>query len=271
MAVQAGSSWALMAVTPDNRDIYNRNYSGSECDLGSADALTRGMVAMRSDYVRRFGHGRDVLDLCCGTGSYLLPDLGSFRSAVAVDFSSNMLDGLRARLPGPHPENLTILEEDAAELSLPDASVDFAWSWTALYYVPDLGRVLAQVARVLRPGGIAVLEVGNRWSVNTLVSNVQHRDSGWAKPYYVPYGRLRRLFPESGLRVKDWRSFQLINSYGTPRSLLPLTPITTERWRPVLSRKVRGRMVDERIASAGPLRRLAFRHVVVARRDATAR
>ncbi|MEA2478138.1 MAG: hypothetical protein QOJ07_60, partial [Thermoleophilaceae bacterium] len=127
-----------MSVTADNREIYNRNYSGRECDIGGgdSDALTREMVAMRSGYVRRLGHGRDVLDLCCGTGTYLLPDLASFRSAVAVDFSANMLDGLRARLPDPQPENLTILEEDAAELSLADASIDFAWSWTSLYYVP---------------------------------------------------------------------------------------------------------------------------------------
>ena len=250
----------------DNREIYNRNYTGAECDLRGESALDRAMITLRSGYVHSLGAGRDVLDLCCGTGSYLLPELASFRSAVALDFSSTMLDGLRARLDGPPPETLTIVEADAAAMPLPDDSIDFAWAWTSLYYVPDLGAVLDELRRVLRPGGRAAFELGNRWSVNTLVSNVQHRDSGWAKPEYVPYPRLRTLVEER-FAVEEWRSFQLINSYGTPRKLLPLAPLTSMRWKPLLGRVAGGRTLDERIASAGPLRRLAFRHVVVVRND----
>src|SRR3954453_20350656 len=188
-------------------------------------------MALRLGYVRQFAPGKDVLDLCCGTGSDLLPVLEQVRSAGAGVFPSKILDGLRERLGGTPPPHLTMLEDDAAALSTPDASIDFAFSWTSLYYMPDLGSVLDEGERVLRPGGVAVLELGNHWSVNTLVSNVQHREHGWAKPYHVPYPDLRRLV-EHRFQVRDWRSFGLLNSYGTPRSLLWLAPLTSERLAP---------------------------------------
>src|SRR3954454_6647469 len=90
----------LCGVSVDNREISNRNYSASQLDLVADDAVNQNLIALRLDYVRRLGAGKDVLDLCCGTGSYLLPALGQMRSAVAVDFSSTMLDGLRDRLGG---------------------------------------------------------------------------------------------------------------------------------------------------------------------------
>jgi ubiquinone/menaquinone biosynthesis C-methylase UbiE len=257
-------------VSVDNREIYNRNYSVSQLDLVADDAVNQNLIALRLDYVSRFGTGEDVLDLCCGTGSYLLPNLDRMRSAVAVDFSSTMLDGLRERLGGSVPDNLTILEEDAGDLSLADASVDFVFSWTSLYYMTDLARVLDEVRRVLRPGGVAALELGNRWSINTVISNAQHRQSGWAKPHHVPYRALRRMVAER-FDVRDWRSFQLINSYGAPRSLRLLACVSSERWAPVLGRRSGGRTVDERLSSAPPLRPLAFRHIAVVERRADTR
>jgi ubiquinone/menaquinone biosynthesis C-methylase UbiE len=255
-------------VTVDNREIFNRNYTTSQVDLIGGDPVQRNLIAVRSDYVRRFAPGKDVLDLCCGTGSYLLPVLGDVRSAVALDFSSTMLDGLRERLDGDPPDHLTILEEDAAAMSVADSSVDFVFSWTSLYTVPDLERVLDEVRRVLRPGGVAALEVGNRWSVNDLVMNAQHRESGWAKPYPVPYPDLRRMF-EDRFAEREWRAFQLFNSYGTPRSLRVLAPLASARWAPLLGRRRGGRTLDERLSSL--VRPLAFRHIVLVERRAEAR
>jgi ubiquinone/menaquinone biosynthesis C-methylase UbiE len=252
-----------VAANP-NAGIYDRNYAAQQLDLPTTP-WDRDLVALRLGLIRTHGTGRDVLDLCCGTGSYLLPELARFRSAYAVDFSTAMLDGLRARLPVV-PETLHILQEDAECLTLPDRCVDFAWSFTSLYYVPRLDRALTEVGRVLRPGGLAALELGNARSLNALVGRVQHEREGWAKHYLRPLGELRALVEAAGLEVVEWRSFQLLTMYGTPRPLLPLAPLLSARWKPVLSRRVAGRMLDEWISSAPGLRSLAFRHLVLARR-----
>src|SRR6266545_4648683 len=113
-----------MIVNP-NRAIYERNYTAAQLELRPPTAWDRYLVELRMGLIRRYGAGKDVLDLCCGTGSYLLPNLDLFRSAVAVDFSSAMLGVLRERLGRPPPPNVTVIEEDAQELSLADESVDF--------------------------------------------------------------------------------------------------------------------------------------------------
>ena len=108
-----------------------------------------------------------VLDLCCGTGDMTLalyrhrPSTNNGeRSAVnpllALDFSHNMLSLALPKFAG---KNIVPIEADALHLPLPDASVDlvtFAFGFRNLASYPE---GLAELHRVLRPGGeIAILE-----------------------------------------------------------------------------------------------------------------
>ena len=249
-----------------NRDIYNRAYTPEQLDRPPVSLLDIGMVDLRNDLVRMYGYGRDALDVGCGSGAFLLPHLGHFRSAVALDFSTTMLDGLRQRLGTSPPPHVRVLEADARQIPLPDASVDLAFSFSALYYVPEVQDAIAEMARVTRPGGFVVLELGALWSLNTIICREQHRDAGWARPYHVPYRFLRRYVRDAGLEVKAWRSFQLIPMYGAPRRLRLLAPLFSPRWKAITGRRIRGRMLDEHLSSLPIVRRVAFRHVVIGRR-----
>ena len=94
----------------------------------------------------------DALDAACGTGriSRLLADRG--HRVVGVDSSPDMLVGARARVP----EGTFELGELTA-LPTPTAGTDLVVCALALTHVPDLALVLAEFARVLRPGGHVVL------------------------------------------------------------------------------------------------------------------
>jgi SAM-dependent methyltransferase len=249
-----------------NQRLYDTNYAPSQLEPPSGTAWDRQLVELRMRLIRKHGTGKDVLDLCCGTGSYLIPNLSLFRSVVAVDFSETMLKALRSRLPASPSARVDIRHEDAQELSLADDTVDFVWSYTALYYVPDLPRTLYHVARVLRPGGHAALELGNSRSLNQIVSVRQHRETGAVRPYYRPYSELRRLLADAGLTTVEWHAFQLLTMYGAPRSLRALSPLFSARWKTVVGFQVGGRSIDEWVSGSRPLRHLAFRHLVLVRR-----
>jgi ubiquinone/menaquinone biosynthesis C-methylase UbiE len=94
----------------------------------------------------------DALDAACGTGRHArrLVDLG--HRVVGVDVSPEMLD--RARPSVPEAE---FHEGDVVALPLDAASVDVAVCALALEHVADLDAAMAELGRVVRPGGRVVL------------------------------------------------------------------------------------------------------------------
>lgn len=98
--------------------------------------------------------GSDVLEV--GPGPGVTTDLLSPRVArlTCVEIDRRLADSLSQRTAG---RNVTVLCEDATAMPLPDASFDGAVCLTMLHHVPSAAmqdRLLAEVARVLRPGGV---------------------------------------------------------------------------------------------------------------------
>jgi SAM-dependent methyltransferase len=75
---------------------------------------------------------------------------------VAVESDADAAQALQSRFAG---ENVEVHSGDARQLPFPDGSFDSAASFTMLHHVPTVGdqnRLLAEVLRVLRPGGVLI-------------------------------------------------------------------------------------------------------------------
>jgi len=101
------------------------------------------------DRLGRLAQSGPVLDLGCGRGYWMEHLAGAGVAAVGVE---RELD--RATLAGRHGP---VVAGDAAHLPLADAGVGLVWCLHVLHHLPDLTQVLAEVRRVLRPGGTLVL------------------------------------------------------------------------------------------------------------------
>jgi len=97
--------------------------------------------------------GRDVLDVGCGTGFHLPRFATSAASVVGVEPHPPLAAIARRRTR--RLAGVTVLDGDAASLPLPDASVDVAHARWAYFFGPGCEPGLAELARVLRPGGVA--------------------------------------------------------------------------------------------------------------------
>ncbi|MBI4264858.1 MAG: metalloregulator ArsR/SmtB family transcription factor [Acidobacteria bacterium] len=92
-----------------------------------------------------------VGDLGCGTGQLSETIAPHVRRVIAVDGSGDMLDAARRRLQ--EVPNVDLRRGDLEALPLETGELDAAMLSLVLHYSPDPARALAEVARVLRPGG----------------------------------------------------------------------------------------------------------------------
>jgi len=102
--------------------------------------------------------GERILDVGCGPGFYcaeLLGEVGPGGSVVGLDSSPQMLDLAARRCEGLGAVELR--EADASSLPVEDGSFDGALCVQVLEYVTDVRRALAELHRMLRPGGRAVI------------------------------------------------------------------------------------------------------------------
>jgi arsenite methyltransferase len=103
--------------------------------------------------------GARVIDVACGSGATALLLARELRCAtVGVDLGARAIE--QARHATHSGERARFLLGDAEALPVPDASFDVALSECALCTFPDKPRAIAEMARVVRPGGtIAIADV----------------------------------------------------------------------------------------------------------------
>ncbi|MFV0257033.1 MAG: class I SAM-dependent methyltransferase [Acidimicrobiales bacterium] len=159
-----------------------------------------------------------LLDLGCGAAplSSLLADMG--RTTVAGDLSTDMLTFARARLDRaghwPHP----LVQADGGRLPFDDATFDGVLALGVISYVPDRGAALAEIHRVLRPGGLLVVSYRSRYGriafdPDRLVRHLGHladRTAGAraergerAAGAYLRPGRIDPTIEANGFRIDD--------------------------------------------------------------------
>jgi SAM-dependent methyltransferase len=100
--------------------------------------------------------GDVVLDVGSGSGTDVLIAshlVGSTGRVYALDMTEAMRGKLRENIDRAGATNVEVVEGNAEEIPLPDGSVTVVTSNGVLNLVPDKAKAVAEIARVLRPGG----------------------------------------------------------------------------------------------------------------------
>ena len=148
-----------------------------------------------------------VLEVGCGQGEGVREIARRFAPATieAFDVDPAQIARARTRLDGI-PARLWV--GDAERIAADDASYDAVFELAILHHVPDWRRALAEVRRVLRPGGLFLFEELSRefFSDVPLVSPLLRRFTvhPWSTMFDFP--TFRRALADTGLRVTALRT-----------------------------------------------------------------
>lgn len=152
--------------------------------------------------------GEIVLDIGCGPG-YLTRDIAERvmpdGRAIGIDTSQPMLDVAAARCADR--QNVEFRRGDATALEFADASIDVVAAVQVYLFVPDLARAFSELARVLKPGGRAVI-VDTDWDSLVWHSSDPDRMNRFIEIWKRRYvnATVARLFPgclcDAGLAIE---------------------------------------------------------------------
>ena len=159
-----------------------------------------------------------VLDLGCGTG--LLTERLARRfpdaAVVGVDLSAGMLTEAAARVDCVSLAGPSLARADAERLPFRSAAFDVVVCTESFHWYPRQDRVVAELARVLRPGGRVV--IASIATITGVGDRLLRRGSGAAGSTIraLPPLRLRRLLASGGFEVVHQRRVPRLGPFAWP-------------------------------------------------------
>lgn len=225
---------------------------------GSCFAYSRmRLLSALERYLPPAASGAQALDLGCGTGHYIRWLESHGFTVAGVDGSEAMLS--RARQASPDAE---LHRSDVESLPFSDSRFDLILCVEVLRYLPDPEPCLREAARVLKPGGVALITALPLLNLNGyyLVNRLAHRralaDLVGLKQFFTTSTRLRRSFRAAGFPWIEVHGVYLGPINWIERLARPLLPRFLKAWR----------RVDEFMADRLPMREMANMFLVVARK-----
>jgi ubiquinone/menaquinone biosynthesis C-methylase UbiE len=164
--------------------------------------------------------GQHVLDMGCGGGRHAFAVLRRGARVVAFDASRDELDGVRTMAAAmaaagevPAGGQLLCVEGDALALPFDDASFDRIIAAEVLEHIPDDRGAIAELVRVLAPGGRIAVTVPSRFpeQVNWLLDSDYHDTPGGHVRIYAKTELEERL-RDAGLDVRGSRRAHALHS-----------------------------------------------------------
>lgn len=166
------------------------------------------------------GEGARVLDVAAGRGANLFPaaeKAGASGYVKGIDLSEGMVRETSAELARRGISNAEIRQMDAEHLEFEDASFDYVTCGFAIFLFPQPDTALAEMRRVLRPGGIVGLSVAHnpdalsQWYGAHLTAYAER----YGFPLRVGGNRLQFLSNTSHLERAGFHDVHIIQEHKT--------------------------------------------------------
>lgn len=105
--------------------------------------------------------GQKVLEVGCGPGFFTIPAakiVGNEGVVYAVDVHPLAIERVKEKIEKEGIKSVKPILANASDTGLPDRSIDLAFIFGLRYIAGGLGNVIAEIHRILKPGGVLSFE-----------------------------------------------------------------------------------------------------------------
>jgi len=200
----------------------------------------------------------------CGIGEFTRMASSFSTSIIGVDYSKQYIQRAQEDI-GFNPGKIQYLLEEISATSITCNSVHSIFSYSTLYYIPEVENTIKHFRDILIPGGVAILDFGNSRSLMDIFYR-QPDKNHTAQNFNISIRKIRKILKDLDFEILEWRSFQLLPMQGLSKRYPYISPLTAKSWACAMTWKVRGVLLDE-IISSSFLRMFAYRHLIVVKKD----
>ncbi len=164
----------LQKKIKEHYDKYSSNY-----DAHNWTASQQSIDGLGFNLIQKYSRGKNVLEVGCGTGNWMIRLKQDVKSIVGVDLSEGMVKEAKKK-------GLTVFPAGAEKLPFPNHSFETVYSYRVLPHVPEIQKAVAEIKRVLSPGGKALLMFYNKGSLKHFTRRKNMEEKVYTRFYTVP-------------------------------------------------------------------------------------
>lgn len=143
------------------------------------------------------------LDVGAGSGRYGLKFAEEFPGAHVtitdvLDESVAMIAGFAKELSAT---NVTVAKEDIFSLSFAEETFDVVFCDVVIQHLSDVENAMREMRRVLKPGGVLIVSVNNKWNPHTIYKFFAGKSYHYGYEKSYTQGELRELFVRCDFRI----------------------------------------------------------------------
>lgn len=149
----------------------------------------------------RFSEDMHILEFGCGTGSTAICHAPYVRHIEAIDIAENMIEIGRSRAEDAQVSNISFHQGTLEQFNAGSASMDAVLALNVMHLLPDRKAALAEVSRILKPGGMFVTST-------VCLGRSYLRFIRWI----IPLGKRLSLLPDLYILKEEEWTRELINA-----------------------------------------------------------
>lgn len=157
--------------------------------------------------------GFRCLDIGVATGLHALPLARASKAVYGLDLSNKMLEQAERAANQQGVRNLHLMQASGSNLPLMGESFELVYSFSTIIFVPEPERAIREAYRMLKPGGLALLDITGTFNLSQVYWTRYYRKRGHKELSHYSLDDICQLLKQVGFEILESHSTGLMDQW----------------------------------------------------------